>query len=104
MARRSRLFSLSALTRAYQRNLKAFEKAARPMRAQAVTALRAVPTLAQKTARQPPIRTVAPRPRKPQPVSGEWLAGIPLHHAAAVAAHLRRGAAAVTDQRLPGVR
>jgi len=76
MARRSRLFSLSALTRAYQRNLKAFEKAAKPMRAQAVTALRAVPTLAQKTARQPPIRSVAPRPRKPQPVSGEWLAGI----------------------------
>lgn len=35
MARRSRLFSLSALTRAYQRNLKAFARAARPVRAKA---------------------------------------------------------------------
>jgi len=77
MARRSRLFSLSALTRAYQRNLKAFEKAAKPMRKQAAKALRAVPRLATAAPPVPPrLRTVAPRPRKPQPVAGEWLAGI----------------------------
>ena len=41
MPRRNRLFSLSSLTRAYQRNLKAFARAARattrPVRAKAVS-------------------------------------------------------------------
>ena len=75
MARRSRPFSLSALTRAYQRNLKAFEKAAKPMRAQAVTALRAVPQLA-KAAKLPRVPGGVPRPRRYRPASGDWLAGI----------------------------
>ena len=41
MPRRSRLFSLSSLTRAYQRNLKAFARATRPVRAKASATLRA---------------------------------------------------------------
>lgn len=72
MSRRSPLFSLSALTRAYQRNLKAFARvtkpvrAAKPVRAKAVAVSRARPKAAP----------VARTPRKPLPASGEWLAGI----------------------------
>ena len=73
MPRRSRLFSLSSLTRAYQRNLKAFARAtrpARPVRAKAPAKLRVVATKAPTVAR------AARSAGKPMPVSGEWLAGI----------------------------
>ena len=66
MPGRSPLFSLSALTRAYRRNLKAFARATKPVRAKAA----AVPSARPKAA--PPVRT----PRKPLPASGEWIAGI----------------------------
>ncbi|ODS65436.1 MAG: phospholipase [Acidovorax sp. SCN 65-108] len=68
MARRSRLFSLSALTRACQRNLKAFARAARPVRAKAPAApRRVVPAPAV------PARRAA---SKPVPARGEWVGGV----------------------------
>lgn len=82
MPRRSRLFSLSSLARAYQRNLKAFEKAARaartttrPVRAKAASKLRAAPrklavAKAPSTARTPRAEG------KPVPARGEWMSGI----------------------------
>lgn len=76
MPRRSRLLALSALTRAYQRNLKAFAKAARAAR----------PALPKVKAQRPAqhkaavdTRADGSRPRKPgrpMPASGEWLAGV----------------------------
>lgn len=66
MSRRSPLFSLSALTRAYRRNLKAFARATKPVRAKAAAVPRARPQAA----------AVARTPRKPLPASGEWIAGI----------------------------
>ena len=66
MSRRSPLFSLSALTRAYRRNLKAFARVNKPVRAKAVAVSRALPKAAP----------VARTPRKPPPASGEWMAGI----------------------------
>lgn len=66
MPRRPALFSLSALTRAYQRNLKVFARATRPVRAKVERMAAA------------PVRPAAPArtPRKPLPASGEWVAGI----------------------------
>ena len=66
MSRRSPLFSLSALTRAYRRNLKAFARVNKPVRAKAVAVSRALPKAVP----------VARTPRKPPPASGEWMAGI----------------------------
>lgn len=76
MPRRSGLFSLSALTQAYQRNLRAFARAARPAQAQpraraATTALR-------------PARPVG----KPPPARGEWLRGVAAGPAGARRYHL----------------
>ena len=78
MARRSRMFSLSALTRAYQRNLKALVRATRPARTPARKAPKvalplrgvvATPALAPKATRS--------RPRTPRSVvRGEWLGGV----------------------------
>lgn len=66
MPRRPALFSLSALTRAYQRNLKVLARATRPVRAN-------VGRIAAASVRPaPPART----PGKPLPASGEWVAGI----------------------------
>eukprot|EP01037_Dinobryon_pediforme_P011152 gene11152-11232_t len=79
MPRRSRLFSLSSLTRAYQRNLKAFARAARastrPVRAKAVSKLRTAP---RKTAvAKMPSTARTPRPAgKPVPSRGEWMSGV----------------------------
>ena len=76
MPRRSRLFSLSSLTRAYQRNLKAFARATRPLqpvRAKAPAKLRVVAT---KEPKAPTVARAARSAGKPMPVSGEWLAGI----------------------------
>lgn len=74
MSRRTPLFSLSALTRAYRRNLKAFARATKPVRTAAAKPVRAkavaVPRARPKAA--PAVRT----PRKPLPASGEWIAGI----------------------------
>lgn len=71
MPRRSRLFSLSAMTRAYQRNLKVFARATRPVRAKAPARLRVV---APKAA--PTVARVARPAGKPTPVSGEWVTGL----------------------------
>lgn len=74
MPRRSRLFSLSSLARAYQRNLKAFARAAgaasKPVRAKAVSKLRAAP---RKSAVAPVPSTVrTPRAAtKSVPLRGE---------------------------------
>ncbi|MFN4121597.1 alpha/beta hydrolase family esterase [Acidovorax sp.] len=77
MARRSRLFSLTALARAYQRNLKAFAKATRPPRATpAAGSLRGVSATGTAT---PPVARKGRAVRsagKPTPVSGEWVAGL----------------------------
>ena len=79
MPRRSRLFSLSSLARAYQRNLKAFARAAgaasKPVRAKAVSKLRAAP---RKSA-VAPVPSTARTPRaatKPVPLRGEWISGV----------------------------
>ena len=72
MSRRSPLFSLSALTRAYQRNLKAFARVTKPVRA--VKPVRAKAVAVSRA--RPKAAPVARTPRKPLPASGEWLAGI----------------------------
>ena len=95
MARRSRLFSLSALTRAYQRNLKAFARAARPVRAQAPAApRRVVPAPAV------PARRAA---SKPVPARGEWVGGVAPGPAGARRYHLYipPGLALKADEKLP---
>lgn len=95
MARRSRLFSLSALTRAYQRNLKAFARAARPVRAKAPAApRRVVPAPAV------PARRAA---SKPVPARGEWVGGIAPGPAGARRYHLYipPGLALKANEKLP---
>lgn len=95
MARRSRLFSLPALTRAYQRNLKAFARAARPVRAKAPAApRRVVPAPAV------PARRAA---SKPVPARGEWVGGIAPGPAGARRYHLYipPGLALKADEKLP---
>ena len=72
MPRRSRLFSLSALTRAYQRNLKALVRAARPARPARRKAL--APALAVAPRAAAPARRPARRPGGP--ARGEWVAGV----------------------------
>jgi poly(hydroxyalkanoate) depolymerase family esterase len=72
MSRRSPLFSLSALTRAYQRNLKAFARVTKPVRALKPVRAKAVAVSRARPKAAPVART----PRKPLPASGEWLAGI----------------------------
>lgn len=80
MARRSRLFSLTALARAYQRNLKALAKATRPPRAAKVASgLRGV-LPAGAAAASPgraarPVRGARPAAKR-TPASGEWVAGL----------------------------
>lgn len=93
MTRRSSLSALSALTRAYQRNLKAFARAARS--ASAKTPAKAlVKTLTKTPAKAPAKATAkarskasprgAPAPRgqrsratgKPVPIDNEWLSGV----------------------------
>ena len=79
MPRRSRLFSLSSLTRAYQRNLKAFTRAAeaasKPVRAKAVSKLRAAPR--KNAGAKVPSTARAPGPAgKPVPLRGEWISGV----------------------------
>ncbi|QLA83400.1 PHB depolymerase family esterase [Acidovorax sp. JMULE5] len=95
MARRSRLFSLSALTRAYQRNLKAFARAARPVRAKAPAAPRRV-----ASAPAVPARRAA---SKPVPARGEWVGGIAPGPAGARRYHLfiPPGLALKADEKLP---
>ncbi|MFP5442772.1 MAG: alpha/beta hydrolase family esterase [Betaproteobacteria bacterium] len=95
MARRSRLFSLSALTRAYQRNLKAFARAARPVRAKAPAApRRVVPAPAV------PARRAA---STPVPARGEWVGGVAPGPAGARRYHLYipPGLALKADEKLP---
>jgi poly(hydroxyalkanoate) depolymerase family esterase len=79
MPRRSRLFSLSSLARAYQRNLKAFARvagaASKPVRAKAVSRLRAAPRTGAVAPAPPAAR--APRPAaKPVPLRGDWISGV----------------------------
>ena len=79
MPRRSRLFSLSSLARAYQRNLKAFARAAgaasKPVRAKAVSKLRAAPR--KNAGAKVPSTARALRPAgKPVPLRGEWISGV----------------------------
>lgn len=70
MAPRSRLFTLSALTRAYQRNLKALVRATQPVRpARPVRAKVLVPLRALALARRPARRTGGPE-------RGQWVAGV----------------------------
>ncbi len=79
MARRSRLFSLSALTRAYQRNLKALVRATRPAPAKRRKAVAAKPLLKDTPATARRSAAGAPRAaaRKPRSVApAEWVAGV----------------------------
>lgn len=79
MPRRSRLFSLSSLARAYQRNLKAFARAAgaasKPVRVKAVSKLRAAPRKSA-VAPVPPIARTPRAATKPVPLRGEWISGV----------------------------
>ena len=95
MARRSRLFSLSALTRAYQRNLKAFARAARPVRAKAPAAPRRVASAPAVPARR--------SASKPVPARGEWIGGIAPGPAGARRYHLYipPGLVLKADEKLP---
>ena len=95
MARRSRLFSLSALTRAYQRNLKAFARAARPVRAKAPAAPRRVVPAPAVPARRAASKLV--------PARGEWVGGIAPGPAGARRYHLYipPGLALKADEKLP---
>lgn len=95
MARRSRLFSLSALTRAYQRNLKAFARAARPVRAKAPAAPRRVVPAPAVPARRAASKPVSAR--------GEWVGGIAPGPAGARRYHLYipPGLALKADEKLP---
>lgn len=106
MSRRSRLFSLSSLARAYQRNLKAFARAAgaasKPVRAKAVSKLRAAP---RKNA-VAPVPTIARTPRaatKPVPLRGEWISGVAPGPAGArrFHAYVPTGLAVRPDEKLP---
>ena len=73
MASRSRLFTLSALTRAYQRNLKALVRATQPLRPARPSRLVRANALA-------PLRAVAPARRPARrtggPERGQWVAGV----------------------------
>ena len=95
MARRSRLFSLSALTRAYQRNLKAFARVARPVRAKAPAAPRRVVPAPAVPARRAASKLV--------PARGEWVGGIAPGPAGARRYHLYipPGLALKADEKLP---
>ncbi|KRB39664.1 PHB depolymerase family esterase [Acidovorax sp. Root70] len=79
MPRRSRLFSLSSLARAYQRNLKAFARVARastrPVRAKAASKLRAAPRKVA-VAKGPSTARTPRSAGKPVPVRGEWISGV----------------------------
>ena len=106
MPRRSRLFSLSSLARAYQRNLKAFARAAgaasKPVRAKAVSKLRAAP---RKSA-VAPVPSTARTPRaatKPVPLRGEWISGVAPGPAGArrFHAYVPTGLALRRDEKLP---
>ena len=73
MPRRSRLFSLSALTQAYRRNLKALASAARPVRAKTPSRTPA------KTPNKAIVQAKAPTPthtRSRTAPQGEWLNGV----------------------------
>ena len=106
MPRRSRLFSLSSLARAYQRNLKAFARAAgaasKPVRAKAVSKLRAAPR--KNAGAKVPSTARAPRPAgKPVPVRGEWISGVAPGPAGArrFHAYVPTGLALRPDEKLP---
>lgn len=100
MPRRSRLFSLSALTRAYQRNLKALARATRPVRAKAKAPakLRGVP---RKTV--PAGARVPGSVGKPVPARGEWMSGVAPGPAGARRFHVYvpAGLALRTGEKLP---
>ena len=106
MPRRSRLFSLSSLTRAYQRNLKAFTRAAeaasKPVRAKAVSKLRAAPR--KNAGAKVPSTARAPRKAgKPVPLRGEWISGVAPGPAGArrFHAHVPSGLALRPGEKLP---
>ena len=106
MPRRSRLFSLSSLARAYQRNLKAFARtagaASKPVRAKAVSKLRAAP----RNSAVAPVPSTARTPRaatKPVPLRGEWISGVAPGPAGArrFHAYVPSGLALRPDEKLP---
>lgn len=106
MPRRSRLFSLSSLTRAYQRNLKAFARAAgaasKPVRVKAVSKLRAAPRK-NAVAPVPPIARTPRAATKPVPLRGEWISGVAPGPAGArrFHAYVPSGLALRPDEKLP---
>lgn len=106
MPRRSRLFSLSSLARAYQRNLKAFARAAgaasKPVRAKAVSKLRAAPRKSA-VAPVPPIARTPRAATKPVPLRGEWISGVAPGPAGArrFHAYVPSGLALRPDEKLP---
>jgi poly(hydroxyalkanoate) depolymerase family esterase len=93
MSRRTPLLSLSALTRVYRRNLKAFVRATKPVRAKA----KAVPN------KRPTAAPAARTQHKPLPASGEWIAGIAPGPAGARRFHLYvpRGLVLRPGEKLP---
>ena len=79
MARRPKMPSLGAFTRAYQRNLRTLTRALAPPRAKAKSRAKPVAALAAPVAvavrARQPVRKAAPKARK-KPALGQWLAGI----------------------------
>lgn len=83
MSRRSSLFSLSALTRAYQRNLKALTRATRPARKKAAKTVKSALKAVKPVQPAKAVPRAAPRkpagagaPRKPLAPQGDWIAGV----------------------------
>lgn len=75
MARSTSLFSLSALTRAYHRNLKVLARATRPPRARPVAKKALVKAVAKPRLAAAVVRK-RPAARKPALARGEWVGGI----------------------------
>lgn len=75
MPRSTSLFSLSALTRAYHRNLKVLARATRPPRARPA-ASKALAKVAAKPRVAAAVVRKRPAPRKPALARGEWVGGV----------------------------
>ena len=75
MPRSTSLFSLSALTRAYHRNLKVLARATRPPRARPA-ASKALAKVAAKPRVAAAVVRKQPAPRKPALARGEWVGGV----------------------------
>ncbi len=107
MARRLRVPSLSALVRAYQRNLKTLERSLRPALKAAKKTAKTAKVLAQSAQPAKAVKRTKPAPktapRKPAPALGDWIAGVASGPAGARRFHLHMpaGLALRPKEKLP---